>query len=76
MHEVVTLEEYANHLMAKHEGLDAVTALQSAQELFMERGKAMKGPMTRFEIYYEEELLADDVDIVGGPRVDKKQKEI
>lgn len=35
VHEVVTLEEYANHLLTEYPEIDAETALQTAQELFI-----------------------------------------
>lgn len=64
----MTLEEYANHLMTTEPGLDAEYALQIAQELFMERGKSANTPLTKFDLYFERELLLDMHHLPDDPK--------
>lgn len=56
VHEPITLEEYANHLMVT-EQLEPDIALELAQEIYMERGKSTVGPITKFDIYFERDIL-------------------
>jgi hypothetical protein len=64
---VITLEEYANHLLTTHPDLDAEEALQAAQEIFMERGRTANSPLTKFDLYFERELDRDAASLPDDP---------
>lgn len=49
--------------------------MQKAQEIFIERGRAGMGPLTKFELYYSDQILNDpeeliDADEEGEPPAD------
>lgn len=39
--------------------MDAEEALAVAEEIFIERGSKMMPPLTKFELYYQEEITLD-----------------
>jgi len=50
--------------MSEDPRLAADSALQIAQEIFIERGRTATSPLTKFDIYYEKELFRDAGDLV------------
>jgi hypothetical protein len=62
--EVVTLEEYANHLMKQTQDITPQEALELAEEMFILRGDKRMPPLTKYELYFEDELAMDPDDIL------------
>jgi hypothetical protein len=70
--ETITLEEYANYLVQQDPELPTDLALDTAREYFQQRGENGSPPLTKFDLYYEEELDQDADFIIDDNPPDTK----
>lgn len=59
----MTLEEYANYLIKKNPRIRVDDAIGMAEEMFSLRGDKRLPPMTKFELYYQDDLNLDPIQI-------------
>lgn len=70
--ETITLEEYANYLVQQDPELPHDLALDTAREYFQQRGENGSPPLTKFDLYYEDELDQDADFIIDDNVPDSK----
>jgi hypothetical protein len=58
------MEEYANFLKTKEPDLSSSEALNLAQEVFIYRGEKNMPPLTKYDLYFEEEIDCDPAEIL------------